>query len=71
MLASYPFLKIELENECDPKPQQGNSISFLESILTPISLPNFNPFSESVLDPIPIHHEIELPSFYDHHIELG
>ena len=27
MLASYPCPEIELENECDPKPQLGNSIS--------------------------------------------
>ena len=30
----------------------------------------FNLFSESILDPVPIHHKIESPIFYDHHIEL-
>ena len=38
--------------------------------MTPVSLPDFNLFSESTLDPMPIHHEIESPIFYDHHIEL-
>ena len=31
---------------------------------------DFNLFPESTLDPLPIHHEIKSPIFYDHHIEL-
>ena len=38
--------------------------------MTPLSLPDFNPFSESVLDLVAIHCEIELLIFYDHHTEL-
>jgi len=67
---SYPFPKIELENECDHEPQHSNSIPLLDSILTPVSLPQFNSFFESKLDPVPIYFEIESPIFYDHHIEL-
>jgi len=59
MLASYPFHEIELDNECDPEPKLGNSIPLPDSIMTPMSLPNFNPFPESVLDPVPVHREIE------------
>ena len=70
ILASYPFPEIELENEYDPESQLGDSILLPDSIMTPVSLSNFNPFSESVLNPVPIHREIELPIFYDHHIEL-
>jgi len=70
ILVSYPFPEIELENECDLEPQIDNSISFLDSIMTLVSLPDFNPFSESVLDLVAIHCEIELLIFYDHHTEL-
>ena len=38
--------------------------------MTPVSSPDFNLFPESTLDPVPIHHEIESPMFYDHHVEL-
>ena len=38
--------------------------------MTPVSLPDFNPFPESVLNHVPIHREIESPIFYDHHIDL-
>ena len=41
ILASYPFLKIELEYECDPDPQVRNFISPFDSIMTPVSLPEF------------------------------
>ena len=70
ILSSYPFPEIELEHEYDPEHQLGNSIPLPDSIMTPISLPDFNPFPESTLDPVPVHHEIESPIFYDHHIEL-
>ena len=69
-MASYPFPEIELEYEYDPGPPLGNSISLPDSILTEVFLPEFRPFSESVLDPVPVHCEIESPIFYDHHIEL-
>jgi len=38
--------------------------------MTEVFLPNFRPFPESVLDPLPIHCEIESPIFYDQQIEL-
>ena len=38
--------------------------------MTPVSFPDFNPFFESVLDPVPVHREIESPIFDDHHIDL-
>ena len=38
--------------------------------MTLVFSPDFNLFSESTLDPVPIHHKIESPIFYDHHIEL-
>ena len=44
ILASYPFSEIELENEYDPEPQLGNSILLPDSIMTPVSSPNFNLF---------------------------
>ena len=69
-MASYPFFEIELKHEYDPEPQIGNSVPLSDSIMTLVFLPDFNPFSESVLDPVPIHHEIESPLFDDHHIEL-
>ena len=71
ILASYLFSEIELKHECDLEAQLGNSILLLDSILTSISLPDFNHFSESVLNPEPIHHEIESPIFLDQHIELN
>ena len=37
ILASYPFLEIELELESDPEPQVGNSISLFDSIMIPVS----------------------------------
>ena len=69
-MASYPFPEIELKHEYDPDPKLGNSFTFPNSIMTPVSLPNFNPFHESVLDPVPVHCKIESPIFYDHHIKL-
>ena len=38
--------------------------------MTEVFLPDFRIFSESTLDHVPIHHEIESPIFHDHHIEL-
>jgi len=69
-LASYPFPEIELENEYDHEPQLGDLILLPDSIMTPVFSPDFNLFPESTLDLVPIHHEIESPIFYYHHIEL-
>ena len=44
MLAEYQFPEIEIEHECDLEAQIDNSIILLDSMLTLISLPNFNPF---------------------------
>ena len=41
ILASYPFPEVEVENDGDPEPHIGDSISLLDSIVTLISLPNF------------------------------
>ena len=68
ILASYPFSEIELEIEYDPEPLLGDSIQLPNSIMTPVSSPDFN-FPESALDSVPIHYEIESPIF-DDHIEL-
>ena len=46
-LASYSFPKIELENEYDPEPQLSDLILLPDSIMTPVSSPNFNLFPES------------------------
>jgi len=69
-LASYPFPEIELEHECDPEPQLNNLISLFDSILTLVSLPDFNRFPDSVLNPVPVHRKIESPIFHDQYIEL-
>ena len=69
-LTSYPFPKIKLEHECDPEPQLGNSIFLLDSIIIPVSLPDFHHFPKSVLDPMPVHRKLESTIFYDQHIEL-
>ena len=45
-LTSYPFSKIELENEYDPEPQLCDSILLPDSIMTLVSTPDFNLFSE-------------------------
>jgi len=37
ILASYPFLEIDLENEYDPESQLGNSILLPNSIMTLVS----------------------------------
>ena len=67
-LASFSFPEIELEHEYDHDLPLDDSILFPDSIMTPVSKPDFT-FPESTLDPVPIHHEIESPIF-DDHIEL-
>jgi len=69
-LVSYPFLEIELEHECDPEPQLGNSIPLFDSILTTVSLLDCNHFPESVLNFVLVHRQIESPIFQDQHFEL-
>ena len=51
-MASYPFPEIELEDECEPEIQVSNSSSILESISTPIVLPELSDVLEPVLIPI-------------------
>jgi len=41
ILASYLFPEIKIEHECDPDPHVGDSISLFDSIMTPVSLPDF------------------------------
>ena len=57
---------IELHEECDLEPQLSDSILFPDSIMTPVSLPDFNLFPELTLDPVLIHNEVESPIFDDH-----
>ena len=66
ILASYPFPEIELEHEYDPELPLDDSILLPDSIMTPLSSPDFNLFLESTLDSVPIHNEIESPIFNDH-----
>jgi len=68
-LASFSFNEIELECECDPDPQPCASVPIFESMLTLVSLPNFDQFSEPIFIPMPIDLEIESP-FLDNHISL-
>ena len=70
ILASFPFTEIELEHEYDPELPLDDSILLHDSIMTPVSSPDFTPFPESVLDPVPVHCEIESPIIHDDHIEL-
>ena len=64
-LANSHFYKIELNKECDFDPQICDPVQIPESILTPVSLPHFNPFPESTVDPVPIQPKIKSPIFYD------
>jgi len=66
ILASYPFLEIEIEPECDPEPPVGNSISLFDSIMTPVFLLDLFSILESTLNPVPMYHEIKSPISYDH-----
>ena len=69
ILACYPFPEIELD-EYDPEPQLGNLILLPDSIMTPVSSPNFNLFPESTLDPVPIHCELNRQSFMINKLNL-
>ena len=46
ILTSYPFSEIEIRHEIDSESQVGNSISLFDSIMTPVSLPDFFLYSE-------------------------
>ena len=48
------------------EPPVGNSISLFDSIMTPVSLPDFFTILESTLNPVPIHRAIESPISHDH-----
>ena len=70
-MTSYLFLKIELELESDPEPHVGDSISLFDSIMTPVSLPDFFSIPESTLNLVPVHCEIESPISSDHTSFMG
>ena len=70
-LASYPFSEIEIKYESDPKPQVGDSISLFDSIMTPVSLPDFFSILESTLNHVLVDCEIESPISYDHTSLMG
>ena len=65
-LTSFSFNEIEHVCECDPDPQPCDSVPIFESMLTPVSLPNLDPFLESTLISIPIDFEIEPPVLKSH-----
>ena len=71
ILASYPFPEIELDLECDPEPHVSNSIALFDSIMTPISLPDFFSILESTLNLVPVHREMESPISHDHTSLMG
>ena len=67
-MASFSFHELELEHEYDHDLPLGDSILLPDSIMTPVSPPDFT-FPVSTLDPVSIHHKYESPIF-DDHIEL-
>ena len=71
ILTSYPFPEIEIEPESDPEPQVDDSFSLFDSIMTPVSLPDFFSIPESTLNPVPVHREMESPISYDHTSFMG
>ena len=71
ILASYSFPEIEIELECDPELPVGNSISLFDSIMTPVSVPDFFSIPESTLNSVPVHREIESPISYDRTSLMG
>jgi len=68
-LASFHFIEIELEHECEPDLQVCDSISNFESYLTPISLPDLDPILEFTLIHVHINLEHE-PLILKSHISL-
>ena len=66
---SFHFNEIELENECDTNSQCCDSVSFFESMLTVVSLPDLDPILKPTL--ISIHIELKHePSILDSYIPL-
>ena len=68
-LANFYFNEIELDCECDTDPKFCDSISIFESMLTSVSLPMLDLFSEPTLIHVSIDFEIE-PPLLDSHISL-
>ena len=58
ILISYPFPEIELELESDPEAHAGDSISLYDSIMTPVSLPDFFLYSGINIEAVPVHREL-------------
>ena len=50
----------------NPHTHVSNFISLFDSIMTPVSLADFFSISESTLNPVPVHREIESPISYDY-----
>ena len=71
ILVGYPFPETEIEPECDPVPHVSNSISLFGSIMIPVSLLDFFSISESTLNHVPVHREIESPISCDHTSLMG
>ena len=68
-MAKFSFNEIELGCECDPDPQACDLVSIFECIVTLVSLPNLDQFSELTFTYVPINLEIESP-ILDSHISL-
>ena len=66
ILASSHFYEIELNKDCDFDPQICDPIQILESILTPVLLPNLSNILESVLILISVILELESPILESH-----
>jgi len=58
-LACFHLNEIELEDECDIDSQCCDLVSLFKSMLTPVSLPDFDPIPEPTLIPVPIDFEHE------------
>ena len=65
-LASFFFKKIKLRHECDFDPQICDPVQILESILTPVLLPDLSNILGSVLIPTPVIPELESPISESH-----
>ena len=67
ILASYPFSEIEIEAEYDLEPHVSDSFSLFDSIMNPVSLPDFFSIPESTLNPVPVpvsYTHLTLPTIY-------
>jgi len=70
-LVCFYFNEIELEHECEPNLQFCDSVQNFESMLTPVILPNLDPFPEPTLILVPIDFEIEPPILKIHNLLMG